>query len=215
MKKLNIAVLVSGGGTNLQSLIDTQKKEGINCPYNIVVVISGTKKAFALERAKQAGILTYIASPFEVMGSSIAQNSSIEQKRISTSNRILEICIEHKVDAIVLAGYLSVLTGKILDRYSNRIINLHPSLLPKFGGIGMWGEKVHQEVIASGEKESGCTVHFVDAGCDTGKILLQKKVEVLPNDTPETLYNRIAPEEHKAIVEGVKMLVKMLDNQAK
>ena len=89
-------------------------------------------------------------------------------------------------------------------------MNLHPALLPKFGVVGMWGHNVHEAVLAAGEKESGCTVHLVDSGCDTGKILVQKKVPVMPGDTPETLYARIAPQEHKAMVEGVCQLAKML-----
>ena len=98
------------------------------------------------------------------------------------------------------------MSGDIVNQYSNKIINLHPALLPKFGGVGMWGHNVHEAVLAAKEKESGCTIHLVDAGCDTGKILLQKKVPVLENDTPETLYARIAPEEHKAMVEGLILL---------
>ena len=124
---------------------------------------------------------------------------------------VLGLCKERDVDIIVLAGYLSVLGGAIIEAYSGRIINLHPALLPKFGGVGMWGHNVHEAVLAAGETESGCTVHLVDAGCDTGKILVQKKVPVLPNDTPDSLYARIAPEEHKAMVEGVCMLAQKLN----
>ncbi len=199
---MKIAVLVSGGGTNLQALIDFEKKEK-DCPYKIQCVLSSTKNAFALERAKNAGIKTFVFSPFSVMGKENAEKASLEEKRLATSDAILKACQEEKVDAIVLAGYLSVLSGKILQVYKNKIINLHPALLPKFGGVGMWGHHVHEAVLAAGEKESGCTIHLVDSGCDTGKILLQKKVPVLPGDTPDTLYERIAPQEHQAIVEGV------------
>ena len=131
-------------------------------------------------------------------------------KRIAISDAILELCHDYSIEAIVLAGYLSVLGGKIIEEYSGKIINLHPALLPKFGGVGMWGHNVHEAVLAAHEKESGCTVHLVDSGCDTGKILVQKKVPVLADDTPDSLYARIAPEEHKAMVEGVCMLAKML-----
>lgn len=213
MKKLNIAVLVSGGGTNLQALIDNEISENARatsaddgCCYRIVCVISSTKNAYALERAQNAGIPTEIASPFSVMGAEVAKNADINAKRIATSDKILELCHSYKADAIVLAGYLSVLTGKIVSEYKDRIINLHPALLPKFGGVGMWGHNVHEAVLASGEKESGCTIHLVDDGCDTGKILIQKRVPVLPDDTPDTLYARIAPYEHEAIIEGVKWL---------
>ena len=98
------------------------------------------------------------------------------------------------------------MTGDIVTEYSNKIINLHPALLPKFGGVGMWGHHVHEAVIAAGETESGCTVHIADSGCDTGRILIQKKVPVLPNDTPDSLAERIAPKEHEAIVEGLLLL---------
>lgn len=211
MKKLQIAVLVSGGGTNLQALIDEESRLGENCPYHIALVVSSTKNAYAIERSEKANIHTEIASPFSVMGKEVAQNASIEEKRLAVSNKVLELCKNHKIDAIVLAGFLTVLSGKIVDDFSGKIINLHPALLPKFGGVGMWGHNVHEAVLAAGETESGCTVHLVDAGCDTGKILLQRKVPVLPGDTPESLYARIAPFEHEAMVEGVKVLAKMIN----
>ena len=204
---MKITVLVSGGGTNLQSLIDYEKNTE-NCPYHIAVVISSTKEAFALQRAKNAGIKTEIKSPYSVMGKENAQKATRDEKRFAVSDAILECCKQNKAEAVVLAGYLSVLGGKILEEYKGKIINLHPALLPKFGGVGMWGHNVHEAVLAAGEKESGCTIHLVDSGCDSGKILIQKKVPVLPGDTPDTLYARIAPEEHKAIVEGVLLLCK-------
>jgi len=205
---MNIAVFVSGGGTNLQALIDNENK--LESKYHIVCVLSDRKAAFALKRANRVGIKTEIVSPFSVLGAETAKKSSQAFKRTAISDKCLEFCHEYKADAIVLAGFLTVLSGKIVNEYSGKIINLHPALLPKFGGEGMWGENVHKAVIASGEKESGCTIHLVDAGCDTGRILLQKKVPVLPGDTPETLYARIAPFEHVAIVEGVNLLAKEL-----
>ena len=211
MKKLQIAVLVSGGGTNLQALIDEESRLDKDCPYHIALVVSSTKNAYAIERSEKANIHTEIASPFSVMGKEVAQNASIEEKRLAVSNKVLELCKNHKIDAIVLAGFLTVLSGKIVDDFSGKIINLHPALLPKFGGVGMWGHNVHEAVLAAGETESGCTVHLVDSGCDTGKILLQRKVPVLPGDTPESLYARIAPVEHEAMVEGVKVLAKMIN----
>lgn len=203
MKK--IAVLVSGSGTNLQALIDYEKQNK-NCPYKIMIVISDHKDAFALERANQAGIKTAITSPYSVMGADVAKKSTREEKRLAVSNKVLEICENFNIDIIVQAGWLTVLSGKIIENYANKIINLHPALLPKFGGVGMWGHHVHEAVLESGEKESGCTIHLVNGECDGGKILIQKKVPVLPDDTPETLYARIAPEEHKAIVEGLLLL---------
>ena len=201
---LRIIVLISGSGTNLQALIDEEKSD-TNCPYTICGVFSDKKSAYGLERAKAAQIPTEIVSASMSLGERF-QSASRDEKRFAISNRILELAKKYQGDAIVLAGFLSVLTGKLLEDYRGKIINLHPALLPKFGGEGMWGHHVHEAVLASGEKESGCTVHFVDAGCDTGKIILQRKVPVLPHDTVESLYQRIAPEEHKAIVEALKRL---------
>lgn len=209
---MKIAVLVSGGGTNLQALIDYEKSNP-DCPYKIALVVSNTKNAYALERAKNAEIPAEIRSPFSVLGADKAKTSDRDTKRIAISDAILDLCKEYQIDAIVLAGYLSVLGGKIIDEYSGRIINLHPALLPKFGGVGMWGHNVHEAVLAAGEKESGCTVHLVDSGCDTGKILVQKKVPVLPGDTPDTLYARIAPKEHEAMVEGVCVLARIISEK--
>ena len=205
---LNIAVLVSGGGTNLQALIDYEASCGGSSPYHIALVVSNTKNAYALERAKSAHIPTEVRSPYSVLGAEKARLLSRGEKQRAVSDAVLLLCKERKIDAIVLAGYLSVLSGNIITEYEGRILNLHPALLPKFGGVGMWGHNVHEAVLSAKEKESGCTIHLVDAGCDTGKILLQKKVPVLPDDTPETLYERIAPLEHEAIVEGVCLLAK-------
>ena len=206
MGKLKTAVLVSGGGTNLQALIDYEKEHKDQCPYELVLVISDHKDAYALQRAQQAGIPCTIRSPYSVLGKETALNSTRDEKRLAVSNAMLEDCKEYGVQAIVEAGCLTVLCGDILEIYENKIINLHPALLPKFGGVGMWGHAVHEAVINSGEKESGCTIHLVTKECDGGKILIQKKVPVLEGDTPDSLYERIAPEEHKAIVEGLLYL---------
>lgn len=207
---MKIVVLVSGGGTNLQALIDYEKNNS-DCPYKIVAVMSDRKAAFALERAKAAEIPTEIVSSYSILGAEAAKNASRDEKRFAISDRVLDLSKnKYNADAIVLAGWLTVLGGKIIDEYSGKIVNLHPALLPKFGGEGMWGHFVHEAVLASGEKESGCTVHLVDSGCDTGKILVQKKVPVVEGDTVETLYARIAPKEHEAMVEGVCKLAEML-----
>lgn len=214
---LQIAVLVSGGGTNLQALIDAERaalSEGNPLPYTVALVISSSKNAYALERAKSAGITSVVVSPYTELGSQVAKTASRDEKRIAVSNGVLKVCQQHQIEAIVLAGFLTVLGGPIIQEYRGRIINLHPALLPKFGGEGMWGHHVHEAVLAAGEKESGCTIHLVDSGCDTGEILLQKKVPVLPDDTPESLYARIAPQEHLAMVEGVTILASRL-NQSK
>lgn len=208
--KSKVAVLVSGGGTNLQTLIDYEAEHKVDCPYEIVVVISDHKDAFALERAQKAGIPTAVTSPFSVMGKDVAQNATRDEKRLAVSNAMLEHCQKYGAQIIVEAGCLTVLSGDILKNYANRIINLHPALLPKFGGVGMWGHHVHEAVLAAGETESGCTVHLVNEVCDGGEILLQKKVPVLPDDTPETLYARIAPKEHEALLEGLLLLCNRL-----
>ena len=204
---MNIAVLVSGGGTNLQALIDYEKINS-DCPYKICCVLSDHKDAYALERAKIAGIESFVVSPYAVMGAENAKAASREEKRIRVSDKVLEICKQKDVQLIVQAGWLTVLSGAIIEEYSNRIINLHPALLPKFGGVGMWGHHVHEAVLASGEKESGCTVHIADSGCDTGRLLVQKKVPVESGDTVDSLYARIAPKEKEALIEGVLMLCK-------
>lgn len=204
---MNIAVLVSGGGTNLQALIDYEKLNS-DCPYKICCVLSDHKDAYALERAKIAGIESFVVSPYAVMGAENAKAASREEKRIRVSDKVLEICKQKEVQLIVQAGWLTVLSGAIIEEYSNRIINLHPALLPKFGGVGMWGHHVHEAVLASGEKESGCTVHIADSGCDTGRILVQKKVPVESGDTVDSLYARIAPKEKEALIEGILMLCK-------
>jgi phosphoribosylglycinamide formyltransferase-1 len=195
VKPMRIAVLVSGGGTNLQALIDAEQSD-----YEIVSVIADRAETFAIERAKKAGIPTELALPPEGVPRAEA--------RKAVSDRVLAIVHEAKADAIVLAGFLTIMSGDVIAEYANRIVNLHPALLPKFGGKGMWGHHVHEAVLAAGEKESGCTIHLVDSGCDTGPILIQKKVPVLPGDTPDSLAARISGEEHEAIVEGVRLLAR-------
>lgn len=212
-KILQVAVLVSGGGTNLQALIDAEKQmiaDNGFCPYHIALVVSSAKDAYALTRAQNAGINSVVASPSVILGAENAKAASRDEKRLAVSDRVLQLCNENNIEAIVLAGFLTVLAGDVVKEYSGKIINLHPALLPKFGGVGMFGHHVHEAVLAAGEKESGCTIHLVDYGCDTGTILLQKKVPVMPGDTPETLYARIAPEEHKAMVEGLVLLAERL-----
>ena len=206
--KTKVAVLVSGGGTNLQALIDYQAEKGDACPYEIVIVISDHKDAYALERAAKAGIPATIRSPYSVMGKEVAQASDRDTKRTAVSNAVLEDCKACGAQVIVQAGWLTVLAGDVLSVYEGKIINLHPALLPKFGGVGMWGHHVHEAVLDAGEKESGCTIHLVSGECDGGKILIQRKVPVMPGDDPDSLYARIAPQEHEAIVEGLLMLCK-------
>ena len=162
-KMMNTAVLVSGGGTNLQALIDYEKSHD-DCPYHIAVVISDRKDAYAIQRAEKAGIPAEIKSVFAVLGREKAETATRDEKRFAVSDAVLAECRKYRADAVVLAGWLTVLGGNIITAYSNRIVNLHPALLPKFGGVGMWGHHVHEPDLAAHEKESGCTVNLVHAG---------------------------------------------------
>lgn len=186
---LRIAVLVSGGGSNLQAIIDGVKDGSLDC--EIKYVIADSEKAYGLERARVNGI----------------EAISFDRKEYKReiSNKILEL-IKNKVDLIVLAGYLSILDGEILKEFRNRIINIHPSLIPSFCGGGMYGIKVHEAAIKKGVKYSGCTVHFVNEEVDGGEILLQKVVPVLQEDTPKDLQERILVEEHRILPEAIKLI---------
>ena len=189
----NIAVMFSGGGTDFQALIDGEKEGKFD--GHIVVAVTGNAKAYGIQRAKAAGIDCYICRK--------ADYESVE----SRDEEVAEIFDRYGVELIVLAGYLGILTAPILDKYKGRVINIHPALLPKYGGKGMYGIHVHEAVIAAGEKESGATVHFVDGGTDTGPIIMQRALPVLPSDTPEALQARILQEiEHKLFPEAVKRL---------
>jgi phosphoribosylglycinamide formyltransferase-1 len=201
---VDILVLVSGSGTNLQALIDAEK-QGRLSPGRIVGVVSDRGEAFALKRAAAAG--------FPALTEPVNRRLPREERRGELSRRILGIARERNIGLIVLAGFLSILEGELIQAYGGRIINLHPSLLPKFGGEGMYGLRVHQAVLEAGEKESGCTVHLVDAGTDTGPILLRRKVPVFPGDTAEGLAGRIHREEHIALVEATAMMAKNLQGR--
>jgi phosphoribosylglycinamide formyltransferase 1 len=200
----NILVLVSGGGTNLQALIDAQNR-GEMGSSRIIAVISDRSGVYALERARAARIPAFVEKPDSTL-------PKPERER-ELSDRILRFCREKKIDLVVFAGFLSILAGEIIEAYAGRMINLHPALLPRFGGRGMYGENVHRAVLEAGESESGCTVHLVDAGTDTGSILLQRKVPVLSGDTPESLAERIHKEEHIAIVDAVKIMLGRLEGK--
>ena len=202
---MNVVVLVSGSGSNLQTLIDAEKAGRLGS--RIAAAVSDRAGVFALERAKKAGVPALVEEP--------DRRLPPEERRRELSGRIMRIAGYYDAGLIVLAGFLSILRGEILDRYSGRIINLHPSLLPKYGGAGMYGEKVHRAVLAAGESESGCTVHIVDGGSDTGPILIQRKVPVLRGDTPETLAERIHREEHAAVVDAVVMMERRHDGKNK
>ena len=178
MLKARIAVLVSGGRTNLQAIIDAVAAGTVQ-NTELVGVISNNPGVFALERAAKAGIPSEVVSPHDF------------PDRAAFYKEFMERIAYYRADLIVLAGYLVVIPEKMVDAYPNRIINVHPSLIPSFCGTGYYGLKVHESALARGVKVTGATVHFVDKGTDTGPILLQKAVEVLPEDTPETLQRRI------------------------
>ncbi len=188
----NISVLVSGGGTNFQAIIDNIENGFIE-NARIAQVISSSSGAYALERAKKHGIKqVYIGKG----------NFSDESER---TDAIIKALDSENTDLVVLAGYMSVLQPKLVDAYRGRIMNIHPSLIPKYCGKGFYGHFVHEAVLAGGEKESGATVHFVDEGVDTGRIILQRKVPVMDGDTPDTLAARVLTVEHKILPEAVRM----------
>ena len=178
MKQANIAVFVSGGGTNLQALIDAETRGDLHTG-NIVLVVSSKPDVFALKRAKSARIPSVVVS----------RKSCADQAEFES--RIRAALEEYRVDLIVLAGFLSILSADFTRRFPERIINVHPSLIPAFCGQGFYGLKVHEAALARGVKLTGATVHFVNEIPDGGRIILQKAVEVLPDDTPETLQRRV------------------------
>ena len=178
MEKVKIAVLVSGGGTNLQALIDAEKS-GIITSGTISLVVSNVKGAYALTRAENAGIETLTVSKKE-----LGSQDAFEDKLISE----LEA---RGIELIILAGFMSILSEKFTRRFEDRIINVHPSLIPAFCGKGFYGLKVHEAALEYGVKVTGATVHFVNEIPDGGKIIMQKAVKILPTDTPETLQKRV------------------------
>jgi len=182
LPKIKIGVLASGGGTNLQAIMDACDREDID--GSVVVVISDSSDAYALERARKGDIRAETISPK-------GRTRDEHEKLISN------LLSEEGVDLVVLAGYMRILTPWLIDKYAGRMMNIHPALLPSFGGEGMFGEHVHEAVLNYGCKVSGCTVHFVSADVDGGPIILQEPVQVLEDDTPDSLADRIHPVEHR------------------
>jgi len=178
MKKANIAVLVSGGGTNLQALINAQKK-GIIESGEIKVVISNKDGAFALERARRAGIDAVVVPKKECKS-----QAEFEEKLVS-------VLSDYKIDLIILAGFMCILSENFTSRFPKRIINVHPSLIPSFCGEGFYGLRVHEAALEKGVKVTGATVHFVNEIPDGGEIIFQKAVAIREDDTPETLQKRV------------------------
>ena len=191
---LRVLVCVSGGGTNLQAIVDAGARGELG-DTGIVRVISNNPNAYALERAKNAGIDAVCVSPKEF------------ENRADFHKALLDAINEAKPDLIVLAGFLVVVPEEVIAAYRNRIINIHPSLIPSFCGTGYYGLKVHEAALARGVKVSGATVHFVDEGTDTGPIILQKAVEVKEGDTPKVLQQRIMEEaEWKIMPEAIRLI---------
>lgn len=191
---LNVVVLVSGGGTNLQAIIDAVEA-GMITNTKIVGVISNNKNAYALERAEKHGIANRCISPKEFAS------------REEFNEKFLEEVDAMNPDLIVLAGFLVVIPPAMIAKYRNRIINIHPSLIPSFCGTGFYGLKVHEAALARGVKVVGATVHFVDEGTDTGPIILQKAVEVEQGDTPEVLQRRVMEQaEWKILPQAIDLI---------
>ena len=179
---VKIGVLISGGGTNLQAIIDGCENKSIN--GEVKVVISNKEEAYGLERARNHKI-TAICEKDE--------------------NKIIEILKENEVELVILAGYLKIVSPKLVNEYRNKIINIHPSLIPAFCGKGYYGQKVHQGVIDYGAKVTGATVHFVDEGADTGPIIMQKTVEVKQDDDAKKLAERVLEVEHEILIKSISM----------
>ena len=179
---LNIGVLISGGGTNLQAIIDETKSGGIN--GKVKLVISNKEDAYGLERARLSGIKAVYETD---------------------EDKIIGLLKENNIDLIVLAGYLKIITPKFVDEFRNKIINIHPSLIPSFCGKGYYGEKVHQGVIDYGVKVTGATVHFVDEGADTGAIIMQETVNVEQYDDAKSLAKRVLEVEHRILIESIRL----------
>ena len=193
-RMLKIAVLVSGGGTNLQAIID-KIENGTIQNARIEVVISNKKDAYALERAENHGIKGEYLSPKDFA------------KRAEFDQALLDTLKKYEVDLVVLAGYLVIVPQNVVAAYENRIINIHPSLIPSFCGDGFYGLHVHEAVLARGAKVTGATVHFVDDGTDTGPIILQKAVYVQEGDTPEVLQKRVMEEaEWNILPEAINLI---------
>lgn len=175
---VKIAVLVSGGGTNLQAILDSEARGELK-HGTVTLVVASKPNVYALERAAKAGVPSVVVSRKDY-----ATGEAFDAA-------LLQILQDHGIGLVVLAGFLSILGPSVIEAYPNRILNVHPSLIPSFCGEGFYGLKVHEAALKKGVKVTGATVHFVNEICDGGKILKQKAVEVLPNDTPETLQRRV------------------------
>lgn len=196
---VRVAVLVSGGGTNLQAIIDA-KAAGKIASAELALVLASNDKAYALERAAKAGI------PSEVLRKAKGEDPTLY------GERLLEVLRKHSIDLVVLAGFLTILPENVIRAYDHRILNVHPSLIPSFCGDGFYGLRVHEAALEKGVKVTGATIHFVNEITDGGDIIAQKAVEVLPDDTPETLQKRVMVEaEWVLLPQAVETVAKSLN----
>ena len=201
MKQVNIAVFVSGGGTNLQALLDAQAS-GLISHGKIVLVLANSRDAYALTRAKNAGVETAVVVKKE------------EGSQEAFEEKILSVLAEKKIDLIVLAGFLAILSEDFTSKYVNRIINVHPSLSPSFCGKGFYGLRVHEAALSRGVKVTGATVHYVNEIPDGGEIIMQKAVEVKEGDTPEILQRRVMEEaEWKILPAACEKVCKIISEE--
>lgn len=187
-----VTVLVSGSGTTLQAILDATEAGELPCRVNRV--IADRPGAYALERARNAGVPTAV----------------VDRRMVASREELSQLIdqeIPKETTLVVLAGYLSILTEPLLRRFPRRIINIHPALLPDFGGAGMYGDRVHQAVLAAHFSRTGCTVHFVDAGTDTGEIILRRTIPLLVGDTVESVRSRLQPVEHRAMIDAIAQIL--------
>lgn len=199
-KHFKIGVLASTRGTDLQAIID-EMKAGNMPNIELACVISNKRDAYALERAKAQGYKAIFVNPKD-------------RTREQFDARVAELLEKYEVDLIVLVGYMRILSADFVKKFSHRIINVHPALIPKFCGPSFFGANVHEAVLAAGEKKTGMTIHYVDEGCDTGEIILQKTCPVLPEDTPDSLKERVQTLEKEWYPKVIKMLAETQKPQA-
>jgi phosphoribosylglycinamide formyltransferase-1 len=191
---LRISVLVSGGGTNLQAVIDGIEDGSIR-DAKVVRVISGNPNGYALERARKHSIKAIVVGKADYPDPG------------ERTKAIIAALDEAETDLVILAGYMNILEPSLIEAYRGKIINIHPSLIPRFCGEGFFGKRVHEAVLAAGEKESGATVHYVDEGVDTGPVIIQETVPVIAGDTAETLAARVLETEHKILRKAVMKVI--------
>ena len=192
METFKIGVLASTNGTDLQAIIDEMKADKMP-GIELACVLSNKKSAYALQRASEQGYKAIFVDP-------------ANKTREEFDENLANLLDEHKVDLVVLIGYMRILSEGFVKRFTNRIINVHPALIPKFCGPSFFGASVHEEVLKAGETETGMTIHYVDEGCDTGEIILQKTCSVTPDDTPDTLKDKVQALEKKWYPEVIRQL---------